>query len=172
MSYIIDTLPMGDGMAGGNAKTVAGTPRLWVLILAAQRETQRMLSEALRPLGITPAQGEVLTVLSSHPPLTLGALGERLVCETGSPSRLVSGLARLGWLRRTPAPDDGRAVRLALTEEGYRLATLCRAVTEELEAELLTLVETPGLDATMQTLWRLVSRLPAGRALKRRAGRA
>ncbi len=163
-------------MAGGKAKTTAGAARLWVLILAAQRETQRMLSEALRPLGITPAQGEVLSVLSSHPPLTLSALGERLVCETGSPSRLVSGLVRLGWVCRSPSPGDGRAVRLTLTEGGHRLATHCLAVTEELEAELIGLVEGPGLveapalDATMQTLWRLVSHLPAGRALKRRAG--
>ena len=105
-------------MAGGKAKAAARAPRLWVLILAAQRESQRMLSEALRPLGITPAQGEVLSVLSSHPPLTLNALGERLVCEPGSPSRLVSGLVRLGWVRRSPAPGDGRAVLLTLTGGG------------------------------------------------------
>ena len=157
-------------MADGKAKITAGGPRLWYMILAAQRETQRMLAEALRPLGISPAQGEVLTVLSSHPPLTLNALGERLVCETGSPSRLVSGLVRLGWVRRSPSPDDGRAVRLTLTEGGHRLAKHCLAVTEELEAELITLVEAPGLTATLQTLWRLMSHLPAGRALKRRAG--
>ena len=157
-------------MAGEKAKTAAGAPRLWYLILAAQRETQRMLAEALRPLGITPAQGEVLTVLSSHPPLTLNALGERLVCETGSPSRLVSGLVRLGWVLRSASPGDGRAVRLTLTGEGHRLAALCRTVSDELEAELEALVETPALDATMRTLWRLVSHLPAGRALKRRAG--
>ena len=33
------------------------------LILAAQREGNRMLSHALRPLGITPAQAEVLRLL-------------------------------------------------------------------------------------------------------------
>lgn len=161
-------------MTGEKAKTAARAPRLWYLILAAQRETQRMLAEALRPLGITPAQGEVLTVLSSHPPLTLNALGERLVCETGSPSRLVSGLVGLGWVLRSASPGDGRAVRLTLTGEGQRLAGRCQAVTEELEAELAAsaggLAEAPSLDVTMQTLWRLVSHLPAGRALKRRAG--
>ena len=94
-------------MAGGKAKSAARAPRLWVLILAAQRESQRMLSEALRPLGITPAQGEVLSVLSSHPPLTLNALGERLVCETGSPSRLVSGVVRRGWVGRAAAAGRG-----------------------------------------------------------------
>ena len=164
-------------MAGGKAKSAARAPRLWVLILAAQRESQRMLSEALRPLGITPAQGEVLSVLSSHPPLTLNALGERLVCETGSPSRLVSGLVRLGWVRRSPAPGDGRAVLLTLTGGGHRLATRCLTVTGELEAELVALAEAPApvevsaLDITLRTLWRLVSHLPAGRALKRRAGK-
>ena len=56
------------------------------LILAAQREAYRQLADRLRPLGLTPSQAEVLTVLAQREPLSLVDLGELLVCETGSPS--------------------------------------------------------------------------------------
>ena len=53
----------------------------------------------------------------------------------------------------------------------------CLGGAGELEAELVALAEAPApgeasaLDITLRTLWRLVSHLPAGRALKRRAGK-
>ncbi|GHO54498.1 hypothetical protein KSB_29730 [Ktedonobacter robiniae] len=36
------------------------------LILAAQREGERILTEVLRPLDLTPSQAEVLHVLQVH----------------------------------------------------------------------------------------------------------
>ena len=84
------------------------------LILAAQREGNRLFADVLRPLHLTPSQAEVLRVLQDHEPLSLIALGDLLVCETGSPSRLVQGLvfAVLGsvtvsffWLRYTIPPS-------------------------------------------------------------------
>jgi hypothetical protein len=40
-----------------------------LLILAAQREGHRLMASALRPLGVTPAQAEVLQVLADRQPL-------------------------------------------------------------------------------------------------------
>src|SRR5215217_2285183 len=71
------------------------------LILAAQREGARALAELLRPAGLTAAQGEVIAVLQeAKRPLTVREIGERLVCETGSPSRLVASLVDAGLLQR------------------------------------------------------------------------
>src|SRR5262245_7452406 len=71
------------------------------LVLAIQREGNRLLAAELRPLGITPSQAEVLRVLRDHGPLTLNALGDLLVCETGnSPSRLVDRLVAQGLVKR------------------------------------------------------------------------
>jgi len=53
------------------------------LVLAIQREGNRLLAAELKPLGITPSQAEVLRVLRDYGPLTLNALGGLLVCETG-----------------------------------------------------------------------------------------
>jgi aspartyl-tRNA synthetase len=78
-----------------------------LLILAAQREGNRLMAAALRPLGVTPAQAEVLQVLADRQPLTLTGLGELLVCESGTnPSRLVDRLVSAGLLKA----DDYRFV--------------------------------------------------------------
>jgi MarR family transcriptional regulator, organic hydroperoxide resistance regulator len=89
------------------------------LILAAQREGSRQFAARLRSASLTPAQAEVLEVLRDRAPLTLAELGRLLVCETGSPSRLVDGLVRRDLVTRMPGLDDRRVVALALTPAGY-----------------------------------------------------
>src|SRR5689334_9636120 len=64
--------------------TSAHLRELRYLILAAQREGSRRLAAALRELDLTPAQAEVLDVLTGREPITLAALGRLLVCEAGS----------------------------------------------------------------------------------------
>lgn len=90
------------------------------LILAAQREGSRRLAARLRAASLTPAQSEVLEVLRDRAPLTLAELGHLLVCEAGSPSRLVDSLVRRSLVTRTPSDDDRRVVTLALTPAGHR----------------------------------------------------
>ena len=59
------------------------------LVLGAQREGARSLAELLQPAGLTAAQAEVIAVLrDADRPLTVREVGDRLVCEGGSPSRL------------------------------------------------------------------------------------
>jgi DNA-binding MarR family transcriptional regulator len=91
------------------------------LILAAQRQGSRMLADGLRARGLTPAQAEVLDVLAHHAPMTLAELGRLLVCETGSPSRLVDSLVQRGLVAREPGRQDKRVVQLDLTGDGRAL---------------------------------------------------
>src|SRR4051812_12795817 len=80
--------------------------------LAATSDGNRTLASLLRPVGVTPAQAEVLRVLEGPEPLTLSGIGERLVCEPGSPSRLVSSLVEAGLVVRRAHPSDARATTL------------------------------------------------------------
>ena len=92
------------------------------LFLAVQREGNRSLTDALAPLDLTPAQAEVLQVLEQYGSLTLIELGERLVCENGSPSRLVTQHGRKGaWCRKPPRTSDRRASQLTLSRARPRL---------------------------------------------------
>jgi MarR family transcriptional regulator, organic hydroperoxide resistance regulator len=91
-----------------------------LLIFAAQREGNRLLVSALRPFGLTPAQAEVICVLAEYEPLTVAALGNYLICEGGSPSRLVDNCVRHGWVMRAEG-EDRRTVQLRLAPAGHAL---------------------------------------------------
>src|SRR3954451_18263885 len=101
------------------------------LILAAQREGSRLFAEALRPLGSPPSQAKVLRVLKEHEPLSLIALGDLLVCETGSPSRLVQRLVEDGLVERIPSSTDKRMVTLTLTDRGREVAAKVAALESQ-----------------------------------------
>ena len=78
------------------------------------------LDELLRPLGLTFARYEVLVLLSfsRRGALPLGKIGERLQVHATSVTPLAKRLEAAGLIRRTPPPEDGRAVLASITPEG------------------------------------------------------
>ena len=151
-------------------RAVDQVEELRYLVLAAQRDGNRLLATLLRPLGLTPAQAEVLTVLArAGRPLTVRELGDLLVCEPGSPSRLVSSLAETGHIARRPHPEDGRASALELTTQGRRAAERVRAVEESFHEELRAqLTSRRDVEATIRTLRRIAGDGASAGALRRR----
>lgn len=145
------------------------TAELRYLVLAAQREGNRLLAARLRPLGLTTAQAEVLSLLNERKVLTLSGLGELLVCESGTnPSRLVDRLVTQGLLKRTRSATDGREVLLQLTSTGRRAAAQAAAIEGELYAAMEVLATGHDVDATIALLRDFVGDLPSGQAVARR----
>jgi len=139
------------------------------LILGIQREGNRILADELRPLGLTPSQAEVLTVLARHQPLSLSGLGELLVCETGNnPSRLVDRLVRAGLVDREPEPGDRRQVNLTLTPAGRRLTRKVAAAEARLHQILDRMLDGQPTDGAIAVLRALARQLPVGHALEAR----
>jgi len=155
----------------GAISLVERADELRYLILAAQREGSRLFAEQIRPLGLTPSQAEVLSVLSEAQPLTLIELGRRLVCETGSPSRLVDGLVKAGLVERIASSSDQRKVSLTLTPTGVELHAHVAVVEQQFSTLVSSWGEQADVEALMRALWQFVRDLPAGRALARRLGR-
>ena len=153
------------------AEVMQPIEELRYLILAAQREGNRLLAEALRPLRLTPSQAEVLRVLQEHEPLSLIALGDLLVCETGSPSRLVQRLVEDGLVERIPSSTDKRMVTLTLTDRGREVAAKVAALESQFYEANAGLVKDASLPEILEVLWRFVEGKPAGMALARRVGR-
>ena len=141
------------------------------LILAAQREGNRLFADALRPLHLTPSQAEVLRVLQDHEPLSLIALGDLLVCESGSPSRLVQGLVEDGLVERTPSSTDKRMVTLTLTNAGREMAAKVGAIESQFYQMIADVVKDAPMQEILELLWRFVEGRPAGMALARRMGK-
>jgi DNA-binding MarR family transcriptional regulator len=138
-------------------------------VLAAQREGNRLLTQALKPHGITPSQAEVLRLLQQHGTLSLNGLGQLLVCESGTnPSRLVDRAVAAGLVERRTDADDRRYLQLSLTPEGERLATKVAAIEEMLYAAIDSAAEGLQTDAVLAFLHNLIDPLPAGEALNKR----
>ncbi|WAL65990.1 MarR family transcriptional regulator [Amycolatopsis cynarae] len=139
------------------------------LILAVQREGNRLLAARLRPLGLTPAQAEALGLLAAREPLSLTGLGELLVCESGTnPSRIVDRLVGAGLVTREIDPGDRRHVLLRLTPEGRALARKVAAVEDKLHETLKKLAGDRPLAPALDLLRALAEHFPAGQALARR----
>ncbi|MEU2282131.1 MarR family transcriptional regulator [Streptomyces sp. NPDC013178] len=78
-------------------------------------------AESSRAYGITPQQGQLLCALRPQP-YGMSELGEVLGLAKSSLTGLVDRTVQRGLVRREADPRDGRAVRVALTDEGARLA--------------------------------------------------
>lgn len=139
------------------------------LVLAAQREGNRRLAATLAPLGLTPSQSEVLRVLADHGPLSLTALGELLVCESGNnPSRLAGRLVDAGLVRRAAVSGDARQVQLSLTASGRERAAAARRADDDLHEYLRARLRGADVSAVVAALAAVVHDTPAGQALTKR----
>jgi len=136
------------------------------LVLGAQREGNRVLTDLLRPVGVTASQAEVLAVLrGAGAGLTVREIGERLVCETGSPSRLVSSMVDAGLLERGERPGDRRAVQLSLTAKGDAAADRVAEAERGLYEFLVSTLSEREIAALVRGLRKLVEGRAAGTAV-------
>ncbi|MEQ1849942.1 MAG: MarR family transcriptional regulator [Candidatus Peribacteraceae bacterium] len=79
--------------------------------------TEKTLSSALQPLGITYCQATVLRRLSKGS-VNMSALAETLCCNKSNVTQIVHGLLRKKLLTKIVSPQDRRQVSLSLTAEG------------------------------------------------------
>lgn len=84
---------------------------------AVMRTSRRLRVEATGD-AITPGQYTVLAVLSGNGPQTLRELADREHVQAPSMTRIVNALAGQGFVTRSAHPDDGRQVRIDITEGG------------------------------------------------------
>jgi DNA-binding MarR family transcriptional regulator len=129
----------GDGQIG----TVAALVRSTFLVNA-------VYADSAREYGITQQQGQLLCVLMAQP-YGMSELGAVLGLAKSSLTGLVDRTERNGMVQRKPDPQDSRAVRVALTRQGAKLADefyteTCRRV------EHLTSAFSPAERATLAAL--------------------
>lgn len=141
------------------------------LILGAQREGSRALAAQLAPLDLTPSQAEVIRCLADYGAMPLRALGELLVCESGSPSRLVDALVRREIVLRREDEGDRRRVTLELSRVGRGLDRKVRLIEEQMYAAIGAGLGRDGVSAALALLRPLVAHSISGRAIARRKAR-
>jgi DNA-binding MarR family transcriptional regulator len=99
---------------GGQIGVVAALVRSSFLVNA-------VYAESGREHGLTSQQGQLLCVLMAQP-YGMSELGAMLGLAKSSLTGLVDRTERNGLVQREPDPRDTRAVRVALTPQGGRLA--------------------------------------------------
>jgi len=115
-----------------------------VRISRLHRLVARHFDQALRPLGLTLPQLEVLAVLMMRGPLKPTGLANALAVERSTISRNLSVMQQRGWVTLESSPS-GRAVSVALTQEGIAALAHATPAWTEAQAHLVNLV---GADAS------------------------
>lgn len=92
-----------------------------------------------RSAGVPEDQHAVTVVflLVWNGPLRPSAVAAELGLSAAGTSRLIESLATAGLVTRTPDPDDARATRIALTEQGVAAAAVLHEEGDRLSQRLL-----------------------------------
>jgi DNA-binding MarR family transcriptional regulator len=139
-----------------------------LLIKAGQRDLERRANDAMRPLGLTGAQADALSVIRQAGPLSLKELGELLIAEAGHPSRLVDRLVEAGLVAREPATEDRRRIVLSLTPEGRRIEKRVERARGEILEAGHALIGDRDLEPVLELLRDLAQFSPYGELVTRR----
>ncbi|MEZ5840408.1 MAG: MarR family transcriptional regulator [Hyphomicrobiales bacterium] len=117
------------------------------------------LAEAIRPLGLAPAQFMTLLVLWKEDGLTQRELVERLDVEQATLANTLARMERDGLVQRRSHAGDGRARSIHVTPKARALegpATLAATAVNEAALADLSTAETEALLAAMR---RIISNL-------------
>jgi DNA-binding MarR family transcriptional regulator len=114
-------------------------------IMRVQQILMSRVETCLRPLGLTFARFELLTLLSfsRHGSLPLGKIGVRLQVHPASITNAVDRLETDALVTRVPHPEDGRVTLALITPKGRKLAT---RATATLNAEVFADLGLPAGD--------------------------
>jgi len=156
-----------DASPAREAVTLADA-ELRYLVLAAQREGNRALTRQLSPFGLTTSQFEIVLVLDQYGPITLKELGELIVCETGSPSRIIDTLVRRGLVERGTDERDRRAVSLLLSDAGRALVPELREIDRAIDEGARSVLDPDDVRGLVRALRTYLSGSESGEVLTRR----
>jgi DNA-binding MarR family transcriptional regulator len=125
--------------------------------------TRRAIDEAVRPHGVTAAQWGVLNRLAERPGLSAAELARDMLTTPQAAQLTLASLEQRGLVDRKPDPNHRRIIRWALTQEGHRVADLCRADTLEAERELVAVFGAEERQTLVDLLLRFIRYSPPAR---------
>lgn len=129
------------------------------LILQAARALRRGWSEAIAPWDLSPHQSRALRVVcASEPAPRLADLAQALRIAPRSATEVVDALEAKGLARRSPSPQDRRAVVVEPTPDGVQVRAAIDRARADQAAEFLA----PLTEAERQTLADLLHKVLPG----------
>ena len=117
-------------------------------IVRAAHALEDRIEAALADAGLSSPKLTVLTELvKANKPLSLSELANRVSCVRSNMTQLVDRLEADGLVARVDDPEDRRAVRAAITEEGRKRQAAGATEIARLEADFADAIT--GHDQTM-----------------------
>ena len=115
------------------------------LLRQAQTAVRSAIERAIQPLGVTPAQLSLLSVLVHEGVVSSADLAKLAMMTAQSAGGVVQNMEKAGWVAREKARTHGRIIWLKLTAEGRRIAAQAQKRAGEIELEMLR-----GIDAATE----------------------
>ena len=115
------------------------------LLRQAQTAVRGAIERAIQPLGVTPAQLSLLSVLVHEGVVSSADLAKLAMMTAQSAGGVVQNMEKAGWVAREKARTHGRIIWLKLTAEGRRIAAQAQKRAGEIELEMLR-----GIDAATE----------------------
>ena len=119
------------------------------------RTVTSVYDEALRPLGITIGQLNILAVVAKRGPIAQGEVAQFLSMDKSTMSRNVERMRQHGWLRQASG-GAGRQVLLEVSATGHRMLDGAAPRWSEAQAEVSALLGKRGAAAlygAADTIW-------------------
>lgn len=135
------------------------------LTLSARLHRARM-AELLSDLDLYPGQEQALQYLALHESPTMGELAEALNVKAPTVSKTIARLSQQSLVERKVGENDGRLVRVGLTDAGRERAAALAGLADRIEQDL-----TRGFDGKDRKRLRRLLR-KAAKNLARAGGRA
>ena len=92
--------------------------RVWFRFVRLHRRAAGAVAAALKEIGLSIPQFDLLSTLTEQEGLSQQELAERLYVTKGNVSGLVDRMVEAGLVERRASPDDRRSNALHLTERG------------------------------------------------------
>lgn len=120
------------------------------------RRLERRLDHALQHgtdcCGVTLVQCHTLLEIRDNGPLSMNDLADQMELDKSTASRTVDGLVRDGLVKRTPNPNNRRAVILQLSTAGQTRADQINRVCDQYFQDVLDRIPTAEEEAVLRGL--------------------
>ena len=143
------------------AEDVIARECLGVRVRLLSRMVTSLYDDALRPLGLTVSQMNMLVVVAKRGSTNPGEVGRTLHMEKSTVSRNLDRMRKHGWVAVLPG-DSGRTHCLEVTAKGRSLLNRSLPLWRKAQQSALALLGEGGAEAVRQTAMRVWSQDRAG----------
>ena len=153
-------MPPSNSNSFDQAADTIATDCLAVRVRLLSRTITAIYDDALRPLGLTAGQLNVLVVIANRGPASPGDIARRLNMEKSTVSRNLARMRDNEWITVT-AGESGHQQRLTLNRRGKALHERALPAWEEAQTQAKALLGQRGADSIRSignTVWSRIGR--------------